>query len=161
MELKLLKESDPVLRTPSDLWDFNVDGDPAPLVKAMAKVMFENNGIGLAAPQCGVMKRVLIMGTPELLIVCINPEILGFEGEDKGLEGCLSFPNLWLNVRRPNIVHARYQGVTGEVIQQTLDGIKSRVYQHELDHLNGICFDTKVGPVALDLAKEKRRRKSR
>lgn len=161
MELKLLKETDPVLRSPSETYDFSLDGDPSELVKSMAKIMFENNGIGLAAPQCGIMKRVLIMGTPELLIACINPEILTFIGEEKGLEGCLSFPNLWLNVKRPSSVNVRYHNVDGTLTEQTFTGLKARVFQHELDHLNGICFDTKVGPVTLDLAKERRRRKSR
>lgn len=161
MELKLLKENDPILRNVSIAWDFVIDGDPTDLVKAMTKVMFENNGIGLAAPQCGVLKRVLIMGTPEHLIACINPEIVNAEGEEKDLEGCLSFPELWLNVKRPATVNVRYQSVMGETIEQSLTGLKSRIFQHELDHLNGICFDTRVGPVALDLAKEKRRRKSR
>ena len=161
MELKLLKENDPVLRNVSVAWDFTTDGDPTELVKAMTKVMFENNGIGLAAAQVGVLKRVLIMGTPEHLIACINPEIVNAEGEDKSLEGCLSFPELWLNVKRPSTVNVRYQSVMGETMEQVLTGLKSRIFQHELDHLNGICFDTRVGPVALDLAKEKRRRKSR
>lgn len=161
MELKLLKENDPILRNVSIAWDFVSDGDPTDLVKAMTKVMFENNGIGLAAPQCGVLKRVLIMGTPEHLIACINPDIVNAEGEEKDLEGCLSFPELWLNVKRPATVNVRYQSVMGETIEQSLTGLKSRIFQHELDHLNGICFDTRVGPVALDLAKEKRRRKSR
>lgn len=161
MELKLLAENDPILRNVSELWDFEKDGDPTNLVKAMTKVMFENNGIGLAAPQCGILKRVLIMGTPEHLLACINPEIVSVDGEEKGLEGCLSFPNLWLNVKRPANINVRYQTVMGETLEQTFIGLRARVYQHELDHLNGICFDTKVGPVALDLAKEKRRRKSR
>lgn len=161
MELKLLKENDPILRNVSIAWDFVSDGDPTDLVKAMTKVMFENNGIGLAAPQCGILKRVLIMGTPEHLIACINPDIVNAEGEEKDLEGCLSFPELWLNVKRPATVNVRYQSVMGETIEQSLTGLKSRIFQHELDHLNGICFDTRVGPVALDLAKEKRRRKSR
>ena len=101
------------------------------------------------------------MGTPEQLIACINPEIITIEGEEKGLEGCLSFPELWLNVKRPSNVNVKYQSVNGEVIEQSFTGLKSRVFQHELDHLDGVCFDTRVGPVALDLAKEKRRRKSR
>lgn len=159
MELQLLKENDPALREPSTAWDFNVDGDPTELVKAMTKIMFENNGIGLAAPQVGIQKTFFIMGNNDKLFVCINPEIVSGEGEEKDLEGCLSFPDLWLKVKRYHTINVRYQIITGETVEEQLSGLMGRVFQHEYDHLTGVCFDTKVGPVALDLAKEKRRRK--
>ena len=159
MEIKLLKEDDPQLREMSTAWDFETDGSPEELVKSMTKIMFEQNGIGLAAPQVNVKKRIFIMGNQSKLIACINPKLSGGEGSVRDLEGCLSFPDLWLNVNRYEKIKVSYQDITGKVIEQELSGIMSRVYQHELDHLDGICFDTRVGPVTLDFAKQKRKKK--
>lgn len=160
MEIKLLKEDDPELREVSEPWNFETDGDPTELVKAMTKIMFESGGIGLAAPQCGVKKRIFIMGNTEKLIVCINPEIIESEGESRDQEGCLSFPKLWLTVKRPDVVKVKYQQMNGDVIEQELGGLPSRVFQHESDHLDGICFDTKVAKLSLQMAKDRRKRKS-
>lgn len=161
MEIKLLTEDNELLRQNAEPYNFDTDGDPKELVTAMTKLMFESNGIGLAAPQVGVLKKLFIMGNDQKLFVCINPEILSGEGEERDLEGCLSFPDLWMNVKRHKSISVKYQTITGEVIESTLSGMAARVFQHEFDHLNGICFDTRVGPVTLDLAKEKRRRRSR
>ena len=161
MNLKLLSEDDPKLKEVSTPWDFETDGDPTELVKAMAKIMFENNGIGLAAPQVGILKRLFIMGNPDKLIVCINPTLISGGEFHRDIEGCLSFPNLWLHVNRYKQIQAHYQDIKGDVVETTFDGIIARVYQHESDHLDGVCFDTRVGPVTLNFAKEKRRRKQR
>ena len=161
MEIKLLSENDELLRQNAEPYNFDIDGDPKQLVTAMTKLMFESNGIGLAAPQVGVLKRLFIMGNDQKLFVCINPEILSGDGAERDLEGCLSFPDLWMHVKRHKSINVKYQTITGEIIESTLSGISARVFQHEFDHLNGICFDTRVGPVTLDLAKEKRRRRSR
>lgn len=161
MEIKLLKENDPFLKKAAVPYDFETDGDPTELVKAMTKIMFENNGIGLAAPQVGVNKRLFIMGNSDKLVVCINPYIVSGDGTERDLEGCLSFPNLWLRVLRKSKIIVKFQTITGETVEEIYQGLMARIFQHELDHLDGICFDTRVGPTALDLAKEKRRRKSR
>lgn len=161
MEIKLLREDDQLLRQAVEPYDFEKDGDPTELVKAMTKVMFENNGIGLAAPQVGIMKRLFIMGNVDKLFVCINPTLISDGETYRDLEGCLSFPNLWLHVSRYKQIQAHYQDIQGNVVESTLEGLVARVYQHELDHLDGVCFDTRVGPVTLDLAKRKRKRKSK
>lgn len=159
--VQLLKENDPLLRQATTPYDFSVDGDPTELVKQMTKIMFENNGIGLAAPQVGVMKRMFIMGNTDKLFVCINPTIISGGDFYRDLEGCLSFPNLWLHVNRYKKVQAHYQDINGNVVETVLEGLIARVYQHELDHLDGVCFDTRVGPVSLDFAKQKRKKKLR
>lgn len=160
MQIKLLAEGHKQLKEISEPYDFEVDGDPTELIKSMTKVMFENNGIGLAAPQIGIKKRLFIMGNEEQLYAIINPTIILKEGEVvKDIEGCLSFPKLWLKVNRSDKIQVSYQDISGQKITTDFTGIKARVFQHEYDHLDGICFDTRVGPVALDLAKEKRRRK--
>lgn len=161
MEISLLKEDDQLLRQAATAWDFITDGDPTELVKSMTKIMFENNGIGLAAPQVGIQKRLFIMGNSDKLIVCINPTLISGGETYRDLEGCLSFPNLWLHVNRYKQIQAHYQDIQGNVVETTLDGLIARVYQHELDHLDGVCFDTRVGPVTLDFAKQKRKKKSR
>jgi len=159
MEIQLLKENDQILRQVSEPWDFTTDGDPTELVKSMTKIMFENNGIGLAAPQVGVMKRLFIMGNSDKLFVCINPTLISGGEFARDLEGCLSFPDLWLHVSRYKQIQATYQDMLGNVVETTLDGLIARVYQHELDHLDGVCFDTRVGPVTLDFAKQKRKKR--
>lgn len=159
MEIQLLKENDQILRQVSEPWDFTTDGDPTELVKSMTKIMFENNGIGLAAPQVGVMKRLFIMGNSDKLFVCINPTLISGGEFARDLEGCLSFPDLWLHVSRYKQIKATYQDMLGNVVETTLEGLIARVYQHELDHLDGVCFDTRVGPVTLDFAKQKRKKR--
>lgn len=160
MQLKLLEEGNPQLKEVCKSYDFDVDGDPTELIKAMTKVMFESNGIGLAAPQVGISKRVFIMGNEQQLYAIINPTIVLKEGDVvKDIEGCLSFPKLWLRVNRSDKIQVSYQDISGQKVSAEFTGLKARVFQHEYDHLDGICFDTKVGPAALDLAKEKRRRK--
>ena len=161
MELKLVKEDDPILREVAEPWDFTIDGDINDFVRRMSKCMMENNGIGLAAPQIGVKKRVFVMGNETKLYACVNPEILESYGEARDKEGCLSFPNLWLNVKRAETIKVKYYNALGEEVVTELSGIIARVFQHERDHLDGICYDTRVGPTTLDFAKEKRRRKSR
>lgn len=158
MEIKLLKEDDPFLRQIALPWDFIVDGNPNALIKNMAKVMIENNGIGLAAPQVGVNKRVFVMGNETKLFACINPEIISSEGSEMDTEGCLSFPKLWLRVRRPNKINVKYYNAMGELVETEFAGILSRVFQHERDHLDGICFDTKVAQLSLQLAKNRRKK---
>jgi peptide deformylase len=159
MNIQLLKEDDSLLRQAAEHWDFVADGDPTELVKQMTKIMFENNGIGLAAPQVGVLKRLFIMGNRDKLIVCVNPTLISGGESFRDLEGCLSFPNLWLHVSRYKQIQVRYQDIQGNFIENTLEGLMARVYQHESDHLDGVCFDTRVGPVSLDFAKNKRRKK--
>lgn len=162
MELKLLKENDPKLLEISEEWNFRADGDPSELVKEMTRVMFLNNGIGLSAIQCGVAKRILIMGNEKELIACINPKIVALSEEREVVqEGCLSFPNLWLKVKRPNTVKVTYQTVTGEEVEAEFDGLRARVFLHEFDHLMGVTFDQRVSELGLQMAKERRKRKQK
>lgn len=156
---KLLAENDPILLEISEPWDFETDGDPNDLIRNMIKIMFENNGIGLSAIQIGVKKRIFIMGNEQNLVACINPKIIEFSGEIRDTEGCLSFPNLWLNVTRAEKIKVSYQDIRSETIERELEALQARIFQHEYDHLGGICFISKVGPVSLDWAKEKRKKK--
>lgn len=159
MNLYIHKEDDPILGIPSTNWDFEIDGDPTELVKEMSKLMLLHGGIGLAAPQCGVSKRIFVMGNSDHLVACINPVILSVSGiRERDVEGCLSFPDLWMYVEREVQIEVEYYNAGGEKVVQELGGLMARVFQHENDHLHGICFDSRVGKFALDRAKEKRKK---
>ena len=158
MDLKLIPEDSEILREVAEAWDWEKDGDPSELVKAMAKLMVLHNGIGLAAPQCGISKRIFVMGNPDHLVACINPEIISGAERVRDQEGCLSFPDLWMYVERYKDISVKYYNVAGEKVEQELTGLMARVFQHESDHLWGTCFDTKVSKLVLDRAKEKRKK---
>jgi peptide deformylase len=164
MELQLVDENDPVLKQAAEPYDFDnwiVEPNLEELVKAMTKTMFLKGGIGLAAPQVGISKRILIMGNEEKLIVCVNPELVSGEGEVQDIEGCLSFPGLWLHVKRYKKIIARYQTINGETKEEEFEDLMARVFQHELDHLNGHCFVEKVGKLSLQMAQKRRKKNLR
>lgn len=118
----------------------------AKLLNDMYDTMIEFDGVGLAAPQIGLDQQIAIVdigdeiGTIEL----INPEILEFSGEQTGPEGCLSFPNLYGEVTRPNWVKVRAQDRKGKFYTLEAEEFLARAIVHEIDHLNGILFTTKV-----------------
>jgi peptide deformylase len=163
MEFKLgLHES---LTQPSNPWNFVTDQGAEELEKTMCEFMVNNHGIGLAANQIGLTKRVFVMGSYKIEgfpspFALFNPEILEVSQEqtiDK--EGCLSYPDLWLSVKRPSEIKVRYQDSKGNTIEAIMSGLISRCFQHELDHLNGICFVDKVSQLKLQLAMKKLRKK--
>jgi len=159
MNLQLVDELDPILRLVAPRYDFNSNEfDLITLVNSMTDVMLDNNGIGLAAPQVGISTRILIMGRKDDIVVCINPELISGVGEICDIEGCLSFPQLYLKIKRWETIQVSYQIPSGEIIRNQFDGLYSRAFQHELDHLNGICFVSHVGPVGLELAQRRRRK---
>lgn len=158
--MHLINSTNEILYSVAPAWDFDVDGQPLELVKNMTRVMFEHRGVGLAAPQIGESKRVFIMGNEDLLIACVNPILLSGTGEVLEMEGCLSFPNLWLRVKRSENISVQYYDIEGKLISTDFTGLMSRVFQHEREHLDGICFTSKVSRLSLDLAK-KRQLKSR
>jgi peptide deformylase len=159
MEIKLVKENDEVLRKVAEPWNFETDGDPTELVRDMARIMMENNGIGLAAPQVGISKRIFVMGNQDKLFACINPEVVEGSGEVMDQEGCLSFPDLWLHVKRHETIKVKYHNAMNGLIETEFSGLIARVFQHERDHLDGVCFDTRVGKLSLELAKNRRKKR--
>jgi peptide deformylase len=116
-------------------------------------------GIGLSANQCAVQERVFVIGTDQFQMVCINPKVINKSAEEtKRKEGCLSSPGLFVTIPRSNSIDVEYYTELGELKQLTLDGVTAQCFQHELDHLNGITFTSKAGPVALQLAKKKQQK---
>jgi peptide deformylase len=159
MNLALLEENNPQLLEVSEEWDFRIDGSPEELVRAMSKFMADNGGVGLAAPQVGIKKRIFIMGNFTKLVACINPKIVSLAEERKNdLEGCLSFPDLFMKVKRPTTAVVQYYTVSGELVERELSGFECRVFLHEYDHLIGITFDQRVGDLSFKMAKDKRKK---
>ena len=159
MNLALLEENNPQLLEVSEEWDFRIDGSPEELVRAMSKFMTDNGGVGLAAPQLGIKKRIFIMGNFTKLVVCINPKIVSLS-EERGndLEGCLSFPDLFVKVKRPASAVVQYNTISGELVERELTGLECRVFLHEYDHLIGVTFDQRAGNLSFKMAKDKRKK---
>lgn len=135
------------------------DKEMTTLAAQLKMTMKLYGGVGLSANQCGVFERMFVIGTDQFQMVCINPKIIETEGEiEKGNEGCLSFPGLFVKVERPSTIVAEWSTEQGEVKRARLSGITARCFQHELDHLNGVKFVEHVKPVALQLARQKQQK---
>ena len=127
------------------------------LLDDMADTLIKANGVGLAAPQVGILRRaVLVLETnvPEdeedYIIELINPEILEVSGEQEGPEGCLSVPGVYGWVKRPDHVKVRAQDRDGEWFEVEGDGLTARAFCHEIDHLDGILFDSVADHIMSD-----------
>ena len=126
------------------------------LIKRLKLTMKLYGGVGLSANQCGVFERVFVIGHEDFQIACINPRIVGQSpSTSKDQEGCLSFPGFFVRIDRPEWVDVEYTDENGKLVQQRLEGVTARCFQHELDHMNGIRFIDKVGPVAIQQARRK------
>lgn len=114
------------------------------LLDDMAETMYDANGVGLAAPQIGILKRIVVIDIGEGLIELINPEIVAVEGNVKDIEGCLSVPGKCGYVVRPETVTVSALDRNGEKVVITGKGLLAKAFCHELDHLDGIVFVDKV-----------------
>ena len=126
------------------------------LLNDMAETMVAGNGVGLAAPQVGVLKRCCVIDVGEGLIELVNPEIVSREGEVTVIEGCLSVPDRAGKVVRPEKVKVRAQDRNGEPIEVEGEGLLAVCLCHELDHLDGILY---VDKMIEDATEEMRRRR--
>ena len=118
----------------------DVDGVIRELMDSMAEVMYTYRGIGLAAPQVGMLWRVIIADVGEGLITLVNPEILQKDGNDRLQEGCLSLPDIEVDVERKHSIFVRGIDANGKEASLELAGLIARVIQHEIDHLNGVLI---------------------
>ena len=124
------------------------------------KLMLEERGMGLAANQIGITKRFFAIGhdsfdTIQKHAIIWNPQVINFS-KDKviDVEGCLSFKGTFVKVERPKQIEVQYETTQGEKRTATLDGMESKCFQHELDHLNGITFNQRVSKLRWDMAKK-------
>jgi len=139
------KFDDTVLHNVAEPFDFSKPEKNLHLAERMLEFMKQSNGIGLAAPQLGIGCRLFVMqtkfGAGDVATFCFNPEIINHgETTAKIDEGCLSFPGESFSIRRPAYIEAIYYNHKGEQITTRLWGLPSIVFQHELDHLNGIVM---------------------
>jgi len=155
----ILHYPEPLLKQKSEpVTEFN--DDLRQLAEDMAETMYDAPGVGLAAPQVGELKRMIVIdcaGSDEQadLIVAVNPEIIASEGDTVEEEGCLSVPGFWASVKRAEQVTLRYQDVEGNTHERTADGLLGICMQHELDHLEGILFVDRLSPLKRSLFRKK------
>ena len=156
--MELVNDTDPILRQPAVDFDFSGNVDPEELSKEMAPLMFEHGGIGLAAPQVGLNYRMFLIGDPEQALACFNPRILEVSKEIiYDVEGCLSFPGLFLKIGSPAEVVVEFTDSSGKNQTMTFTEIMARCFCHELEHLDGILYTDKVPKLTLQMAQKKQR----
>ena len=165
MKLQIVKYPEPVLSQPGEpVTEFNAE--LAKLAEDMFETMYAAQGIGLAAPQVAVSKRLTVidlsMGKdPEQKIVLVNPEVTFREGRQYEEEGCLSFPEIREKVVRAAKVSVRAQDLKGKWFELDGEGLLARAFQHEIDHLDGMLFIFRMSGLKRDLALRRIRKMQR
>jgi peptide deformylase len=162
--LKIVKFPDSILREKIPDFDFsNPSHDPIQLEKDMIQLMLSYDGIGLAANQVGIKARMFVMGhsgNPELAQAFFNPMVVKTVDDVEDLEeGCLSFPGIYVNIKRPKKILARWQDSKGDWQESEFDGYNCKCFLHELDHLEGIVFQDRVSTLKWALAVKKAKRR--
>lgn len=139
----IVKLGDPILYKKSRVVD-KFDEKLATLIDDMLETMYNDNGVGLAAVQVGILKRVVVIDIGEGPIELVNPEITFEEGEQISQEGCLSLPGKWANTKRPQKVQVKAQDRNGKWQVFTGEDLKAKAFCHEIDHLDGILFTSHI-----------------
>lgn len=153
MVLELVSSDSPILYKELEEFDFaNPPINPQELANNLIETMVENKGMGLSANQVGLPYRVFVMWSSPTK-VCFNPRVVTASEEVILLdEGCLSFPNLFVKIKRPSRIKVRYQDVFGETHTETFIGMTARCFLHELDHMNGKVYTSRANSVHLQRA---------
>ena len=158
----IVKYGDPILETPTKPIE-KFDAELQTLIADMFESMYAAQGVGLAAPQIGLSRRICVIDVtngknPEAKIVCANPEIIHAEGEQREEEGCLSIPGFRGFVARPIYVTIRAQDAGGTQFEMRGEGLLARVFCHEFDHLDGTLFISHLSLLKRDMIKRKIRK---
>jgi len=162
----IVKFGDPVLERPTEpITEFDTP-ELNKLVEAMFESMYEAHGVGLAAPQIGISKRIAVIDVtfkedPNAKLVLINPEIIELNGKISESEGCLSIPEFRENVTRAVKAKVRAQDAKGNFWEKEGEGLLARAFQHEIDHLNGKLYIHRISALKRDLMKRKIRKLER
>ena len=159
----ILKLTDKILKESTQRFDFrNPPMDPTELFENLRDTMVAHNGLGLAANQVGIPYSVFVVGNPhipESIFSVFNPTIVDYaQSIQLAEEGCLSFPNLFVKVKRPTMIKARFSGHDGVVDTIKFDGFTARAFQHEYDHLQGKLFIQQASKFHLDQAKHNKKK---
>lgn len=158
-ELQLISETDEILKKAQENFDFsNPPYDPKDLAFKLDECMKKHNGLGLSACQVGIPLRVFALRVDgDEPYVLFNPKIVSQSDNLISMkEGCLSFPLLYMNVKRPDAVRIRYQTYTGEIKTQQFIGMSARVALHEMDHMEGVTYLNRASSFELQRATRKR-----
>ncbi|NBW12465.1 MAG: peptide deformylase [Caulobacteraceae bacterium] len=150
----LISSNDPLLKTKIELFDFSkfTSEQVQKICNDLIETMIHFEGLGLSANQIGLPHRVFVMWSNPT-VVCFNPKIVSYEGDPIFFsEGCLSYPNLYVKIKRPPAIRVRYQKPNGETVTDRLMGMSARVFQHELDHLDGVIYTTRANKIHMDRA---------
>jgi peptide deformylase len=111
------------------------------MIDDMVETLKDSGGVGLAAPQVGILRRIVVIEREDgTILELVNPEVIATEGEQEGLEGCLSLPGIWGEVKRPMTVTVKALDRNGEPFTETASGLIGRCFVHECEHLDGILF---------------------
>ena len=148
MILDIKPPSDPLLYKELESFDFaKPPCDPVELANDLIETLTKHEGLGLSANQCGLPYRVFVLWS-EKPLVCFNPRVVDQTAEFVSLdEGCLTFPNLFVKIKRPKAVKVRFQDAQGETHTEKFIGMTARAFLHEMDHLDGILFHKRaLGP---------------
>ena len=157
--LEIKEYGDPVLREKA-LPVKEITPEMLNLIKDMAETMYTASGVGLAASQVGVPKRIILIdGEEDGLIVLINPMIIKSEGEVVAEEGCLSVPGIYSQVKRSSKVTIKALNENGDPIEITKEDLTARALQHEIDHLDGILFIDRIGRMERQILLNKLKKK--
>lgn len=155
----IVKYGDPVLEKPAALVT-EFDGELSKLVEDMFESMYAAHGVGLAAPQIGVSKRIAVIDAtfkedPDARLVLINPVVIHTEGKVRGAEGCLSLPEFREQVTRPKSARVRAQDITGKWFETSGEDLVARALMHETDHLDGRLYISHLSALKRDLLRRK------
>jgi len=163
--MELINNKDPRVKQICPEFDFETgytmeDGtvlQAKELYELLRDKLVEHKGVGLSAPQLGIMTRVFVIGNPDVpseIIGVFNPMIVDYDEETVVYEeGCVSYPGLFIKIKRPRGIRVRYRGWDGEAGTTRYEGYTARVFQHEYDHLNGVTFQTRANRYHLDQAR--------
>jgi peptide deformylase len=163
--LEILKYPHPLLKRPSEKVD-RINEETRKLIQDMIETMYHSNGIGLAACQIGIPRRVIVLDVSPIdpqqnLFAMINPEVISEEGEIDHEEGCLSVPDCFEKVKRRERIRVKGISMDGKEMEVSGEGILAFALQHEIDHLNGVLILDRVSRLKRDIYRSKLKKEKR